>query len=70
MYMEYRNRTGISCIAGGFFTNWANREAHAYMYHIIIHSSVDGPHVTIKIELVNLFDFISLCFSSSVTWVE
>ena len=23
-----RNRTGVSCIAGGFFTNWAMREAH------------------------------------------
>ena len=23
-----RNRTGVSCIAGGFFTNWATREAH------------------------------------------
>ena len=23
-----RNRTGDSCIAGGFFTNWATREAH------------------------------------------
>ena len=22
-----RNRTGVSCIAGGFFTNWATREA-------------------------------------------
>ena len=22
-----RNRTGVSCIAGGFFTSWANREA-------------------------------------------
>ena len=22
-----RNRTGVSCTAGGFFTNWANREA-------------------------------------------
>ena len=22
-----RNRTGVSCIAGGFFTNWAIREA-------------------------------------------
>ena len=22
-----RNQTGVSCIAGGFFTNWANREA-------------------------------------------
>ena len=24
-----RNRTGVSCIAGGFFTNWAIREASA-----------------------------------------
>ena len=23
-----RNRTGVSCIAGGFLTNWATREAH------------------------------------------
>ena len=26
-----RNRTGVSCIAGGFFTNWAIREALAYI---------------------------------------
>ena len=25
---QHRNRTGVSCIAGGFFTNWAIREAH------------------------------------------
>ena len=25
-----RNRTGVSCIAGGFFTNWAIREANAH----------------------------------------
>ena len=23
-----RNRTGVSCIAGGFFTNWAIRKTH------------------------------------------
>ena len=23
-----RNQTGVSCISGGFFTNWATREAH------------------------------------------
>ena len=27
-----RNRTGISCIAGRFFTNWATREALSYLY--------------------------------------
>ena len=31
------NRTGVSCIAGGFFTNWAMREAHIYTY-IYIHT--------------------------------
>ena len=25
-----RNQTGVSCIAGGFFTNWAMREAHTH----------------------------------------
>ena len=25
-----RNLTGVSCIAGGFFTNWAIREAHSH----------------------------------------
>ena len=27
-----RNRTGVSCIAGRFFTNWALRESHRYTY--------------------------------------
>ena len=27
-----RNRTGVSCIAGKFFTSWATREAHRYSY--------------------------------------
>ena len=26
-FSQPRNRTGVSCIAGGFFTNWAIREA-------------------------------------------
>ena len=30
-----RNWTGISCIAGGFFTNWAIREAPAAFKHYI-----------------------------------
>ena len=25
-----RNQTQVSCIAGGFFTNWATREAHCF----------------------------------------
>ena len=32
-----RNRTGVFCIAGGFFTNWAIREAPLNMYaHVYI----------------------------------
>ena len=29
-YSWPRNWTGVSCIEGGFFTNWANREANMY----------------------------------------
>ena len=25
-----RNRTGVSCVASGFFTSWATREAQEY----------------------------------------
>ena len=28
-----RNRTWVSCIAGGFFTSWATREAQRYLLH-------------------------------------
>ena len=31
-----RNRTGVSCIAGGFFTNWATREAHMLIVALLI----------------------------------
>ena len=31
------NWTGVSCIAGGFFTNWATREAHA-IYNPLINT--------------------------------
>ena len=28
-FSRARNQTGVSCIAGGFFTSWATREAHS-----------------------------------------
>ena len=31
-----RNRTGVSCIAGRFFTNWAIREAHFYLMSVYV----------------------------------
>ena len=27
-----RNPSGVSCMAGGFFTSWPTREVHAYIY--------------------------------------
>ena len=35
---QSRNRTGVSCIAGGFFTNWAMREApiHSICFYNVI----------------------------------
>ena len=30
-----RNRTGVSCIAGGFFTSWATREALSLAYSLL-----------------------------------
>ena len=35
-YSRPRNWTGVSCIAGGFFTNWAMREAIMYHSHLQI----------------------------------
>ena len=37
-----RDQTQVSHIAGRFFTSWATREALVYVYHIYIHSSVNG----------------------------
>ena len=37
-----RDQTQVSHIAGRFFTSWATREALEYVYHIYIHSSVNG----------------------------
>ena len=34
---QLRNWTGVSCIAGGFFTSWATREAHSIL--VMFHSS-------------------------------
>ena len=42
-----RNQTGVSCIAGGFFTNWATREAQKYWSRMPIPSAGDllGPGI-------------------------
>ena len=36
---QSRNQTGVSCIAGGFFTSWATRESPSgYNIHVIMDS--------------------------------
>ena len=40
-----RNRTGVSCIAGGFFTNWAIRETPKWLKDLLINIR----HDTIKL---------------------
>ena len=40
---QSRDRTQVSCIAGGFFTDWATREAQSLLLHAIkTHSSVQS----------------------------
>ena len=36
-----RNRTRVSCIAGGFFTSWVIREAQIYVYVELIHFAAE-----------------------------
>ena len=47
-----RNQTGVSCIAGGFFTNWAMREAHTYveLIHFIVQQKLTQHCKTIILQ--------------------
>ena len=42
------DQTHVSCIAGGFFTNWATSEAQEYWSGYPIPSSVDLPNLGIE----------------------
>ena len=44
-----RDKTQVSCIAGGFFTSWATREAWEYWSGYPIPSSADLPDPGIKL---------------------
>ena len=47
-----RNRTRVSCIAGRFFTSWATREAHMYVY---IHTYIQSKcWLGLKSRIVNV----------------
>ena len=52
---QTRNLTGVSCIAGGFFTNWAIRKGHWWIYNNVINAT-DG--LMLKPKLQTLVDQI------------
>ena len=56
-----RNWTGVSCIAGGFFTNWAIREAQKWLYHFTFPTEKHGGsagYTSLPIfSLVRVFKF-------------
>ena len=54
-----RSRPGISCIAGRFFTDWAIREAHIYIY---IHTYTFCFHILFSYRLLQDIELSSLCY--------
>ena len=59
-----RNQTGVSCIAGGFFTNWAMREAlNVQMATGKIHQGAHTPQLK-PLSLHEALLHILLCLSS------
>ena len=58
-----KNRTGVSCLAGRFFTNWAIREAHLYVddcqfYHF-------NPELSLVIQIHIIHWLLSTTLRSS-----
>ena len=47
-FSQPRDWTQVSCIAGGFFTIWATREAQEYWSGLLIPSAGDLPNPGIK----------------------
>ena len=45
------DQTGVSCIAGGFFTSWATREAPSIEYPQVKYSATPGTHRRIERKL-------------------
>ena len=54
-----RNRTGVSCIAGGFFTSWATREAQLSQMMILIYTDqyFDDMLLNVKGSFQNIYFF-------------
>ena len=63
---QRRNWTGVSCIAGKFFTNWAIREAHItyiiylFVYHVCVCVCVCFQSLQSRLTLRDAMDWL-LC---------
>ena len=51
-----RNWTGVSCIAGRFFTNWTIREAYTIYIRVYISSKMSGN--SSNADIMNVWNFI------------
>ena len=56
---QLRNQTRVSCIAGGFFTNRATREAHKHVYSFL---NTSKENLSVKLWTI-LISFILFCVS-------
>ena len=64
-FSQSRNWSEVSCIAGGFFSSWATREAQ--VYHTIIHSSQGKNQVSIN-EWIHIKDVYSKYTYTHTEW--
>ena len=46
-----KNQTRVSCIAHGFFTNWAMREAHIDMWYLLLYLNINYHIITYLLKL-------------------
>ena len=57
-----RNQTGVSCIAGGFFTNWATQEAHSFfLYYFYQWLSLNKMLVIRCVYVICVYPIMGLC---------
>ena len=80
-----RNRTGVSCNAGGFFTNWAVREAkcmnwgegggHKYSVHnkvllVTQDPEWDSPHLNSGVMFVGFLQTVAVFLRCPLFWMR
>ena len=63
-----RNRTRVSCVAGGFFTSWTTREAHHCIDPLIIHWDLQSSNLLYLWFLLHLLAEILEETLLYITW--